>query len=185
MPESTIRSVIENTGPWGPVLITLMLFITYVIAPFSNVPVLYAGFYAYGSTVVLLSVIANYASFIVNFFIARTWGRPFVVKMIGEDNSGRLDRMIENYGPVSLFFLRAFQGTIHDFVSYAAGLTRMRFSVYISISILATTPGNALWYYIASRSLDPASFTGISILLTLIFSVIFVVGTLIFRRAKK
>jgi uncharacterized membrane protein YdjX (TVP38/TMEM64 family) len=185
IPEETARRFIVAAGPWGPLVVLLLFLSTYVIAPLNGSPILFAGYYAYGINVIFLATLAGIISFVINFWIARNWGRDFIEKLVGARNIKKIDRLTENYGLVSLFFLRFLQGGLHDFVSYAAGITSMRFAPYMIVSLLAEIPGTALWYYIVSRVGSPAAFTVVTWIMAISLSVLFFLSVLLIQKTKK
>lgn len=185
IPEETLRDTINSAGIFAPIVFILISLITNIVAPLSGTPVIFVGYYAFGNNVIFLTTIAAYVSFIINFWVARIWGRPLVTKFVGIEAIYKIDSLAKNYGLVSLFFLRVFQGGIHDFVSYAAGLTNMKFSPYLITSLAASIPGTALWYFLSLQVTTPLAFSLLSLLLTFVFSAIFILGNIIWRKRKK
>jgi len=101
-------------------------------------------------------------------------GRPLVEKIVGKKSLEKIDNLTKEYGLTTLFFLRIFQGSIHDFLSIAVGLTDLRFTPYIIVSGLALIPGTALWYYLSSLVDTPAQFTILTTLFTITFSSLYI-----------
>jgi len=176
IPREVVESSIKKAGVFAPIVYIFLTLLTFVIAPLSGAPLTYAGFYAFGHKVVFLSLIAAYIGSIVNFWIARKWGRDFVKKLVGKESVDKIDNIAKDYGIVSLAFLRVFQGSIHDFVSFAAGLTNMNFGSYFIVTIIASIPGTLLWYYISLTAKTPLGFVTIMWVFAGVCSFIFVVG---------
>lgn len=185
IPQESIRTFLIQLGLAAPIIFILLKLATLVFAPLSGTPLLFAGFYAFGPKVVFLTTIATFISYIINFWIARRFGRNFVGKFIGAKHLASVDRLTENYGLWMLLALRIFEGSVSDFVSYASGLTSMRFLPYLIISTLALIPGTILWYAVSLRVATPLAFTGLSLALTFFFSLIFIGGSMIFKRWRK
>jgi len=184
VPEEKIRLVLNQAGLLAPLVFIFLALPAYIIAPLSNAPLLWAGFYAFGANVVFLFTIASVIGLVINFWIARRWGRTIIKKFVGSQNMERIDKLTENYGLLMLFFLRVFQGGISDFVSYAAGLTSMRFPQYLIISLLGLIPGTIIWYLGASQIENPAVFTGLTMALVVTLSTIFILAILVIRKVK-
>jgi len=146
---------------------------------------MFVGYYAYGRNVIFLTTVAAYLSFYINFWIARKWGRPIIQRLVGKDNMTKVDSLTSDYGLVYLFLLRVFQGSVHDFLSFAVGLTSMKFSHYIIVSTLAIIPGTALWYYLSGFVSTPAGFTLLTFGILGVFSVLFLVGSKIHYKRRK
>ncbi|MDP3998622.1 MAG: VTT domain-containing protein, partial [bacterium] len=157
---------------------------TNVIAPLSGTPLIFTGFYAFGSTVVFLMTIADFIASITNFWIAKRWGRSLVKKFVGQENIAKADRFTRSYGLLTLLLLRFFQGGVGDFISYAAGLTSMRFTPYLIISTAGMIPRTVLWYFLALHVKSPVVFTALTLLLIVVLSGIFLAGVAI-KRLKR
>jgi len=185
VPAEELHKVINNVGIFGPIVYILLMFLTYVVAPLSGTPVTYAGYYAYGQKVIIYNVIATYLSYFVNFYIARRWGRSIVKKLVGKDNMEKVDILTKNYGIATLAFMRLFQGSVHDFVSFAAGLTNMKFVPYIVVSFIASIPATIIWYLLSFYTKTPAQFVILMLAIAAIFSAIFVVGSAALKTFKK
>lgn len=183
--EDELRLLIVDAGSLGPVIFILLSLLTNILAPLSGTPILFAGYYAFGINVIFLATIAGLISFVINFWIARRWGRSIVQKLAGKESMWKIDKLVQNYGLITLILLRLFQGGIGDFVSYAAGLTSMRFWPYIVVSILAAIPGTVLWYYISLQVDTPTSFTILTLLMAAVFSLVFILGSVAFAKLRR
>ena len=183
--EEEIITFVNNTGLFAPVVYILLTLLTLVIVPFSGTPIIFAGYYAFGQKVIVYSVIAAYISYVLNFWIARKWGRGIVKKFVGEEGMRKVDDLTKDYGIVTLVFLRIFQGSINDFVSFAMGLTNMKFKVYLVVSLLASIPGTILWYYLSLNVNTPAQFTIIMLVFTLTLSFVFIASSIFWKKFLK
>lgn len=174
-PEETIREVIKNAGPFGIVVFVFLTWLTYVIAPISGSPFLFVGFYLFGQTVIIYSFIAAFIASITNFWIARVWGRTLVEKLAGSESLKKVDCLANNYGLQTLFFFRIFLGSFHDAISYAFGLTKIRFTPYLITSILGMVPGTFIWYLISLKVNNPLLFTALSVAIAYICLILYLV----------
>jgi len=162
VPEATIRNSIHNAGPFGVLLLILFFWISHVIAPLSGSPFLFVGFYLYGQTVVIYTLIAALIASVTNFWIARIWGRSLVKHLAGDNALEKIDKFTKDYGLQTLFVFRLFLGGFHDVISYAFGLTTLKFWTYFTVSTLGMIPSTILWYFVSSKIKSPLSFTIIS-----------------------
>lgn len=185
IPEEALRSLIDDAGIFGPFLLVLLILLANIIAPLSSSPILLVGYYAYGRNIIFLASAAALVSFVTNFWIARKFGRSLVEKFAGKESMRKMDKLTNNYGLVALFFLRLFQGAIHDFISYAAGLTSMKFSSYIIVSSLALAPHTLIWYLFSLKVSNPFSFIAITAIMTFSLSFLFILFTLAATKSKK
>ncbi len=185
IPAENIRLFVQNSGPFAPLLIILSLIFTSVIAPLGGTPFLFVGFYLYGSNVIFLWVIAAFTSSIINFWIAKIWGRSLVEKLAGKSSIEKVDKLIASYSLQTLFIFRILLIGLHDVVSYAAGLTRMKFRDYVVVSSLGIVPGTIIWYIAASQINSPVAFTGLNFILIYTFAGIFLIGVILRKKFKK
>ena len=165
IPEQTIREVIKNAGPLGPVVLIFLIWTTNVIAPLGATPFLFAGFYLYGQAVVIYGSAAAVIASVTNFWIARIWGRSIVEKLAGIDSLEKIDSLTSNYGLQALFICRVLLSQFHDIISYAFGLTKLKFLPYFIVSTLGTIPGTILWYYLSTKLNNPLAFTALTLLI--------------------
>lgn len=185
IPKEVIESFIKNAGPWAPIAYILTHQISYVIAPISGFPFLIAGFYLFGKTMVIYTYFVVILGSTINFWIARKWGRPFVGKFVGEGALKKVDQLSREYGIITLIAIRMLQGGIGDYVSYAYGLTPMKFSTYIIITALSTIPGSLLWYYVISKTNSLEQSLAATVLLALSSALIFFTGHFLIRRYRQ
>lgn len=184
IPAVTIQNFVESTGAWGPVVFILAHSLSIIVAPISGLPFLVAGFYLFGEVTIVYMYLSANVGFVVNFYVAKKWGRAIVVKLIGHDSMARVDKLAREYGVFTLIFLRLLWGGIADYVSYAYGLTQMKFKTYITVSFLATIPGQLFWYYIASKTLTVEQFLLATYVLTFTGAGIFLAGRYLARKGK-
>ncbi|TSC88452.1 MAG: hypothetical protein G01um101416_120 [Microgenomates group bacterium Gr01-1014_16] len=179
--QDTVRAFISQFGVLAPVIFILLSLTSYIIAPLSGMPALFAGHVLFGQNVIIYATIAAYISFFTNFWIARIWGRSLVAKLVGKSGINKIDEYAKEYGILSLLSFRIFLGHFHDLVSYAAGFTSMKFSTYIITSSIAAIPGTLLLSYLSRFAPNPLSF----ILLTFSISSIFLLMYILFRKLIK
>lgn len=185
VPEENIRTLVINAGPLAPLVFMALNLLTYVIAPLSGTPFLFIGFYAFGPMVVFYSFLATFLAAIINFFIARKWGRPLVEKFIGKESMNQVDKLTKNYGLWMVFLLRIFQGGVGDYISYAAGLTSLKFHSYFIVSTLGYIPSAILWYFLSQKVQSPTQFTILTTTMAVTFSVIFILASMILKKVRK
>ncbi len=184
-PEEYVQRVVFAAGPFAPVVFILISLSIYIFLPFLAPPMVYVGYYAFGRNVVFYSSIASFFCFFTNFWIARRWGRELVGRLVGKHAMQTVDRLSDRYGVSTLFFLRVFQGGIHDIISYVGGLTDMKFTPYIITSIVGLIPGMILWYAISTYAHSSVQFFAISTVMSMGLSAIFIGATVLFRGLKK
>lgn len=185
VPEETIRKIVQSYGPFGPIIITFLILLTNIIAPLGASPFIFAGFYLYGQMIVVFAFIAAILAAIINFWIAKIWGRSLVVKLAGMESLEKIDQLTDNYGYQTLFIIRLLLREFHDIISYVFGLTKMKFIPYLIISIVGMIPGTLIWYYLSSKIQNPLIFTILSISLAYLFLVLYLVWIKITKKEEQ
>jgi uncharacterized membrane protein YdjX (TVP38/TMEM64 family) len=181
--EEEVTSFVRGAGIWAPLVYVTLIALTHIVAPLSGTPILFAGYALFGDRLQLYDYFAVIISGVTNFWIAKRFGRELVLRLVGKKEMGKVDRFVEDYGVRTLIFLRVFQGHLHDFISYAYGLTKMSFYPYFTISVLGRIPWLLFWqFYIFPRVDSVTEFT-LWYLLTLV--PLFVVSWLFLSYQKR
>lgn len=173
IPKEALTLIVKRAGIFAPLVFIILNLLTFIFAPLSGTPVMAAGFYVFGSKVILLGFIVTILATITNFWISRLWGIGLVTKLAGKENMKKLNDFTKDYGLIALFVSRLFLRGFVDLISYAAGLTTIKFMPYLIVSILADIPGVILTFWLSSLSDNITQFTllivGSSYLLLIIY----------------
>ncbi|PIU02250.1 hypothetical protein COT66_01275 [Candidatus Shapirobacteria bacterium CG09_land_8_20_14_0_10_49_15] len=176
-----IKLFLEQFGLLAPLVYISVMGLTQILAPLNGTVILLAGFVLFGSQVQIYNYLATVLTAATNFLIARRWGRDLVEKLAGQQNLAKVDQFSQNYGVKTLIFLRLFQGHLHDFVSYAYGLTKIDFRTYMLISVLGPIPWLLVWQlYFFPRLAGLAQFAfwyGLTLIPFLLVSTFFLAKT--------
>lgn len=135
-----IEAAVDQAGIFGPLVLIGLMVLTYIVAPIQGAPFVLLAFTIYGKWTVIYLYLASVVSSFTNFWIARKFGRHIVTKLVGKSSLTKIDHIATHEGYKALVIMRFFQGFIHDFVSYAAGLTPMDFRKYYLISLVVPLP---------------------------------------------
>lgn len=77
-----------------------------------------------------------------NFYLARIFGFPFVMRLFGRERVKRFEAFLSSRGVVGAFFLLfVVPGIPKDFLCYLAGLADFRFPAFMVISFVGRLPG--------------------------------------------
>ena len=137
----------------APLILILWRFIGVVIPPipagllaFALIPVLgWVWVYVYSFIGLLLGAC-------VAFFLARRYREPIVKQFVPLQDfnkwEGRLSKTTEFWG---FLVIRLTTGAIMDFVSYLAGLTKLRFDKFFVATVISLIP-SAVGYYLGEQS---------------------------------
>ena len=146
--QQIIITTVTQTGPFAPLTYIIFTLFTYVVAPISGTPSMMIGFLLFGKQVVVYHTIATIMSFITNFWIGRIYGKEIVAHLVGTKAMHQIDRFVDNYSYKALFLFRTFAGGFHDFISYAYGLTEVKFTKYFIISLVPAVTYSFIWYFV-------------------------------------
>lgn len=151
-----IKEYAQQLGLLGYVFLLLGIILGGVVVPLSCLPFLFAGLALYGfwPTFVLYYLGNTIIAPIIDFWIARKYGRPAVLKLAGKKAIVQIDKLTEVAGTKALIVLRFFGGILFDSISYAMGLTIMEFKHYLLITALCPIPGMILTLYFLYKGLS-------------------------------
>ncbi|OGE76227.1 MAG: hypothetical protein A3K06_00230 [Candidatus Doudnabacteria bacterium RIFCSPHIGHO2_01_52_17] len=161
----------------APLLIVVFRFVGMVLAPLPGAPI------AFASMALLpwheawfYNFLGNEAGVIAAFFIARKFREPVVAHFAPLEKIHRWQERVSAHKQFWAFTgLRVVSVLAFDFVSYAAGLTKLSFKTFISATLLVDIPIGLLFFYLGGVAVK------YSILFFGAFAVILVVGALILK----
>lgn len=82
--------------------------------------------------------------------------------LIGKKGEQKVDKHTQNFGVEVLILTRLFDGFLFEWISYAAGLTNMKYKTYILITMWASIPYHII-LFIFSSTIDDLGKTFIVI----------------------
>lgn len=150
-----LQDTIANAGVLGPLIFIGIKALTFTFAPLSAGPIQFASgilFGVVGGT--LYSVLGELIGGAINFLIARHFGRRIVERFVGKGAMKRVDEFYERFLDdwKSLLAARVLLFSVYDFISYAVGFSRIRFSVYVVISFIGGLLPTFLFVWIGSEA---------------------------------
>ncbi|GMR04918.1 MAG: hypothetical protein BMS9Abin23_0838 [Thermodesulfobacteriota bacterium] len=184
--QEKMREWIEGFGVWGPVIYMLI----YSIAPSFMLPglaitvvggILFGPFWG----VVYVAVGATIGASLA-FLIARYMGRDWVEGLLKSPRLKEIDEEVEKKGWKIVAFTRLIPLFPFNFLNYAFGLTRIRFSHYLLATFIFMFPGIIAYVVFSSSILE--IFKG-RVSMTFVIGVVLVVFVsllpLLYKRFKK
>ncbi|OAI88976.1 hypothetical protein AYO36_02185 [Exiguobacterium sp. KKBO11] len=140
----------------------LLYVLAYTIRPLVFFPAslltLFGG-YTYGPWLgTLLDVIGAGTGGFLSFWIARLLGRRGVEKLIGKGKLNVLDERIATNGFLVVLVVRLIPLFPFDAISYASGLSKIRFKQFAIANYLGIIPGAFVYNNIGSSLRDPFSW---------------------------
>jgi uncharacterized membrane protein YdjX (TVP38/TMEM64 family) len=150
---SGLRDYIVSFGWWAPVASCFLMVLQALAAPVPSFLITFANGLAFGVWWGwLLSLFGHLLAAGVCFGISRSLGRVPVEVLVGRAGLDSADRWFARWGLYAVFLARLVPGVAFDAVSYAAGLTRMRFGNFILASALGILPQTFLYSYLGRRA---------------------------------
>ncbi|KAF1084026.1 TVP38/TMEM64 family inner membrane protein YdjZ [Sporotomaculum syntrophicum] len=157
-------------GIWAPVASFLLMTLQSLIAPLPAFVITFANAGLFGwVNGALLSWSSAMAGAALCFFIAKYLGRDFVEKLTTKSALASVDEFFEKYGNYAILIARLLPFISFDIVSYAAGLTSMRFWSFFLATGLGQLPATIIYSYVGGMLTGGAKtfVTGLLILFAL------------------
>lgn len=133
------RDWIRDLGPWGPLLLIVVLASAMLFSPIPNVPFFIAAGLAWGTPLgTLYSVLGQVLGATCAFWVSRKLGRKHLPRLVGERAASQVDRLSKRLGPQVIFWARMIPVVSFDLASYAAGLTAMRYLPFVIAAALGS-----------------------------------------------
>jgi len=173
------REFTQSIGVFGYLIIIGYVVLSHVFAPIAGTPGVALGITIYGiNTGAWLLYIGSLISASINFFISKRFGRDWVIKLVGKKSINKVDEFAAVEGRTTLAVSRLFGFALFDFISYAAGLTNLKYKDYIFITaVFGLIPNLAIQYVF--RDIDFQSEKGVLVWIGSIVVAASVFGVLI------
>jgi uncharacterized membrane protein YdjX (TVP38/TMEM64 family) len=140
-----LSKFLQSLGPYSPAVFVLLQVLQVVAAPFPGELTGVAGGFVYGKTFgFVLSAVGLSLGSWVAFELASILGRPFVERFVKREVLERFNFLTTNTGVAICFVLFLFPGFPKDYLCYVLGLSRMRLSTFLLVSIVGRIPGTYL-----------------------------------------
>lgn len=136
------RNLIESAGVFAPLAYIGLKASTYVIAPLSGTPIKLAGGALFGFWEGFIYVmIGDTLGACLNFYIARIFRVKGITKLAGKKALKQIDETTRHVGGwKALLVARLLLSSLYDFISYAAGLSNLKFKHFFWVTVLAGIP---------------------------------------------
>ncbi|MEO0842727.1 MAG: VTT domain-containing protein [Cyanobacteria bacterium J06643_5] len=147
---------IKKTGVLAPIVFIILCALSLMIAPLSGSSLFVVGGTLFGQhDAFLFSYIATIIGCSANFWISRKLGRKFAQRFIGKANLDELDKFIGKLkSSRSILYMIAIMPFSQDIVSYAIGLTKIKYTHFLIALILCSAIVVGGYVYIGSSLLE-------------------------------
>jgi uncharacterized membrane protein YdjX (TVP38/TMEM64 family) len=148
-----IKEYLLSFGVWAPIVSALLMIFSVVVTPFPAFVITFANGLVFGALWGgLLTWTSALAGAALCFYMARILGKPVVERFVGRKALDWTDQFIERYGIHSILLARVIPIVSYGIVSYAAGLTSMRFVIYLIGTAIGQTPATILYSYLGEHA---------------------------------
>ncbi len=176
-----LRDYILSFGVFAPIASLFLMVLQAIAAPLPSFLITFANGLAFGVFQGwMLSLAGHVLAAAVCFGVSRALGRAPVEVLVGKAGLESADRWFARWGMYAVFAGRLVPGISFDIISYAAGLTRMRFRGFILATTLGVLPQTFLYSFLGRRAPE---YVGLFFVTTAIIVVGF--GAYVFYRRKR
>lgn len=168
--QQVLAERLSDYGVTAPLIFILLRAATVVVPPLPGIIVDLPGILVFGWLKgFLLAEVGIMSGAMAAFFIARKFREPAVKRFVSLQKLHRLENKIsqrqEFWGFIAL---RLPTNILFDYISYAAGLSKMGAVKFFFATLLGNIPTVFLVYYFGGLSFEKGILYGISFLLLLI-----------------
>lgn len=151
--ENRLELWLHRLGPLGPLGVILLNALQVIVAIVPGYAMMVAAGYLYGFVPgAIYSSIGMALGGVIAILLARRYGRPLIVRMVGARRLERWEKMARiNALPVWVILM---MGPFGDMPYYIAGLTNIAIWKIILIALVLRTPTNVLAAAVGSGLLD-------------------------------
>jgi uncharacterized membrane protein YdjX (TVP38/TMEM64 family) len=141
-----VAAYLRGFGAWTPAISIALMVAQSVVAPLPGSLVAAANGVVFGVWWgTLLSWIGGLLGGTASFWLARWLGRDAVARLVGGTRLGRADQFGESEGFWLILIARLIPLISFDFISYLAGLSRMRYTHFMLATAIGMLPGTFAW----------------------------------------
>ncbi len=141
-----VAAYLRGFGAWTPAISILLMVTQSVIAPLPGSLVAAANGVVFGIWWgTLLSWTGGMLGGSINFWLARRLGRGAVARLAGGARLDQADQLSATDGFWLVLVARLIPLISFDFISYLAGLSRMRYTHFLLATAVGMLPGTWAW----------------------------------------
>jgi uncharacterized membrane protein YdjX (TVP38/TMEM64 family) len=168
--QAQVRAWVEGLSAWGPLAIVGLEIAQVLLAPIPGQAIDAVSGYLFGIWLgSLYAAVGIGLGSLINFGLARRFGRPLVAKMVKPDALARLDDLADRGGALFFFLIWLFPFVPDDLACLACGLTRMSWRQFLILMTLGRLPGIvvATWIGANAAQIRPAWWIAVLAVITL------------------
>jgi uncharacterized membrane protein YdjX (TVP38/TMEM64 family) len=148
-----VRAYVLSYGAWAPVISLALMVLQAIIAPIPSFALSIANAAIFGMLWgTILSLAGRSIAATLCFYLARALGQNAVEALVGKQAAHRSDVWLEQWGMQAVLLTRLIPFFSFDLVSYAAGLSRLRFDKFMLATVIGETPGAIIYSWIGAQA---------------------------------
>lgn len=150
-----LRAYILSFGIWAPAISLALMVLQGIIAPIPAFVLSIANGLVFGAFWGAgLSLLGRCLAAAVCFYLARALGKTAVESLVGEKAASRSELWLARWGAQAVLLTRLIPFFSFDLVSYAAGLTRLRFDKFMLATVIGELPAAIIYSWIGAQAPD-------------------------------
>ena len=182
----SVKEYIRSFGVWAVAISFMMMILQSIAAPIPAFFITFANAAIWGWwRGAILSWSSAMAGAAICFGISRLYGRRVAEKFASKMALDDVEVFFEKYGKNTILVARLLPFVPFDPISYAAGLTPMKFGGFFLATGLGQLPATIVYSYASAKSSDPSTFVRGLLLLFGISALVYTVRKIWTDRNKK
>jgi uncharacterized membrane protein YdjX (TVP38/TMEM64 family) len=150
-----VQRWVAGFGAWGPLVSVLLNVAQVLLAPIPGQAVGLANGYLYGVVLgTLYSLLGVMLGSALAMILGRRFGRPLVVRLVGEERLTSLDRIARRQGPAFFFLVFVFPFVPDDLACFVIGLSPLPVAQMLALSALGRLPGLVIASWVGANATD-------------------------------
>ena len=153
---SGLRTWTAQFGPWAPLASLFLMIVQAIVAPLPAVLITGANGLLFGPLLGgLLSIVSATLAAAVCFLLARSFGAPFVSRLVPSAVRQRTNTLMTQHGTAAVLIARLLPVVPFDPISYVAGLTQMRLAAFCWATLVGQIPAGMTYAYLSQEIYRP------------------------------
>jgi uncharacterized membrane protein YdjX (TVP38/TMEM64 family) len=167
---------LRGYGMWAPVVSGLLQLVTSIFPPGPSFLLGIVNAMLYG---VILGGLLTFGTALFAaatcFGIARVIGRPGVERLVSEESLERVDGFMRRRGVLTVFLARLIPFINPDLVSYAAGVTGIRFAAFLLAVGAGAIPSTIFYSILGATAAEASGWVALAVVVSSVVPLILLV----------
>ncbi len=182
---TVMRNFVAEYGAWAAAVSFFLMVFQSIAAPLPAFIITLANANLFGWIKgAALSWSSAMAGAALCFYISRSLGRGAAEKLTSKAGLKSIDKFFERYGTYSVLIARLLPFISFDLVSYAAGLTSMKFSSFFIATGIGQLPATIVYSYVGGMLTGGAQMLMTGLLILFALSALAVILRNIYKERK-